>query len=46
MIWFWVGMVCGGSVVVGICLMGFCSGPVVVDGGGYEFYGLVLVLGL
>ena len=36
-------MVCGGPVVVGICLMGFCSGPMV---GGYEFYGLVLGLGL
>ena len=45
-IWFWVGIVCGGPVVVGICLMGFSSGQVVVDGGGYEFYGLVLVLGL
>ena len=28
----WVGMVCGGSVVVGIHLMGFCGGLVVVDG--------------
>ena len=32
MIWFWMGMVCGGPVVVGICLMVFCGGPVVVDG--------------
>ena len=46
-IWFWMGMVCGGPVVVGICLMDFF----VVDWwwlmvGGYEFYGLVLGLGL
>ena len=41
-----MGIVCGGSVVVGICLMGFYDWPVVVDGGGYEFYGLVLGLGL
>ena len=33
MIWFWMGIVCGGLVVVGICLMGFCGGSVVVDGG-------------
>ena len=32
-IWFWMGMVCGGPVVVGICLMVFCDGPMVVDGG-------------
>ena len=32
MIWFWVGMVCGGPVVVGIRLMGFCGGMVVVHG--------------
>ena len=32
-IWFWMGMVCGGLMVVGICLMGFCVGLVVVDGG-------------
>ena len=41
MIWFWVGMVSGGPMVVGICLMGFCGGPMV---GGYEFYDLVLGL--
>ena len=46
-IWFWMGMVCGGLVVVGICLMVFFA----VDWwwlmvGGYEFYGLVLGLGL
>ena len=28
--WVWF---CGGSVVVGICLMDFCGGPVVFDGG-------------
>ena len=33
MIWFWVGMVCGGLVVVGIHLMAFCGGPMAVDGG-------------
>ena len=32
-IWFWMGMVCGGPVVRGICLMVFCGGLVVVDGG-------------
>ena len=34
MIWFWRDIVCGGPMVVGICLMGFCGGPVVVDGWG------------
>ena len=33
MIWFWMGIVCGGLVVLGICLMGFCGGSMVVDGG-------------
>ena len=32
-IWFWMDMVCGGPMVVGICLMVFCGGSVVVDGG-------------
>ena len=32
-IWFWMGMVCGGPEVVGICLMVFCNGLVVVDDG-------------
>ena len=45
-------MVCGGPVVVGICLMGFCGGLVVVDGHGmscmvFFFFGVCdLVLGL
>ena len=37
MIWFWVGMVCGGPVVVGIRLLGFCGELVVVDGYGMSF---------
>ena len=32
MIWFWVGMVYGGPMVVGIRFMGFCGGMVVVHG--------------
>ena len=33
MIWFWVGIIYDGPVVVGIHLMAFCGGLAVVDGG-------------